>query len=54
MSSRFGTARKDGDIHVLRYERRLAYPLAAVWAAITMEDRKRLRGCYAAMSKEPA
>ena len=39
MSSRFGTARKDGDIHVLSYERRLAYPLAAVWAAITGPDR---------------
>lgn len=39
MSSRFGTARKVGDTYVLSYERRLAHPLAAVWAAITEPDR---------------
>ncbi|MGO9972375.1 MAG: SRPBCC family protein [Solirubrobacteraceae bacterium] len=38
-SSRFGTARKVGDTHVLRYERRLAHPLEAVWDAITERDR---------------
>jgi uncharacterized protein YndB with AHSA1/START domain len=39
MPPRFGTARKDGDVYILSYERRLEYPLAAVWAAITAPDR---------------
>ena len=33
--TRFGTVRREGRRHVLRYERTLRHPVAAVWAAIT-------------------
>lgn len=38
-ASRYGTAKKVGEKHVLRYERRLAYSVESVWAAITEPER---------------
>lgn len=40
MTSRTGTIIRDGEIATIRFERRLPYPIASVWAALTDPEQR--------------
>lgn len=41
MTSRTGTIIRDGETATIRFERRLSYPIEAVWAALTDPEQRR-------------